>query len=541
MIEATGREVSSGASYGPALPTLQNLPQDPNQLSNYTQTYDYDAGGNLLEMRHVGAQSFTRTMLVAPDSNRSLPEADVDPDFDNGFDANGNLQQLIRGQDLTWDLRNQLRSISAVERENGSNDKERYVYDSSGRRCRKIRSTLAKLRVLVGEVRYLPGLELRTEATGDSLQVSTLQTDRDNVRVLHWAGGKPEGIANNQIRYSLSDHLGSSTLELDDKGELISQESYYPFGGTSWWAARSAVEAKYKTIRYSAKERDASGLYYYGFRYYAPWHQRWLTPDGIESGEGINLYQMVANCPMTYIDRFGQAKENISLPPDDGDHSHTWIEQFKLSEEKENQIKSTYTHEMRDRHTIVSKYHPPGHSLFNLFINKFEPDVWTFKNNNKPIKETTSLYANDIATFQYFKVASAEGFLGTLPSLIIRSNISNMGVKKMARQYESDTPEFTQAFLTQTQNGKSTQRILDHFGLQVLKIEHSFNEIELLDIHIHVEKKSSPPTATHVHTKVEERSCETFYKALDTRRSSLDQTASVKTRKSHTRRKSDVR
>lgn len=51
LIEATGREVATGASYGPALPTLQNLPQDPNPLSNYTQRYEYDAGGNLLEMR----------------------------------------------------------------------------------------------------------------------------------------------------------------------------------------------------------------------------------------------------------------------------------------------------------------------------------------------------------------------------------------------------------------------------------------------------------------------------------------------------------
>ncbi|EGH49324.1 insecticidal toxin protein, partial [Pseudomonas syringae pv. pisi str. 1704B] len=48
---------------------------------------------------------------------------------------------------------------------------------------------------------------------------------------------------------------------------------------TAWWAARSAVEAKYKTVRYSGKERDTSGLYYYGLRYYAPWLQRWINPD----------------------------------------------------------------------------------------------------------------------------------------------------------------------------------------------------------------------------------------------------------------------
>jgi insecticidal toxin complex protein TccC len=143
--------------------------------------------------------------------------------------------------------------------------------------------------------------------------------------VLHWPGGKPEGIPNNQIRYSLSDHLGSSTLELDDKGELISQESYYPFGGTSWWAARSAVEAEYKTVRYSGKERDASGLYYYGFRYYAPWLQRWINPDPEAGIDGPNLYRMVRNTPLSLKDPDGLApttpESESSATPDDSSNT----------------------------------------------------------------------------------------------------------------------------------------------------------------------------------------------------------------------------
>ncbi|WP_277423872.1 RHS repeat-associated core domain-containing protein, partial [Pseudomonas viridiflava] len=105
-----------------------------------------------------------------------------------------------------------------------------------------------------------------------------------------------------QVRYSLNDHLGSSTLELDQQGGLISQESHYPFGGTAWWAARSAVEAKYKTVRYSGKERDAGGLYYYGYRYYAPWLQRWINPDPAGEVDGLNVYRMVKNNPTAEID-----------------------------------------------------------------------------------------------------------------------------------------------------------------------------------------------------------------------------------------------
>lgn len=298
LIEATGREVQTGSSQGPALPDVQ-IPPDPNQLANYTQSYEYDAGGNLLQMRHVGAQSFTRLMRIAPDSNRSLPTDEVDVEFKDGFDANGNILQLVRGQGLSWDARNQLHQITTVQRDDEPSDSETYIYDGNGQRCRKVSTAQASGRTLINEVRYLPGLEIRSNADGEILHVVTV----NDVRMLHWHAGKPGDIANDQLRYSLNDHLGSSTLELDDQGALISQENYYPFGGTSWWAARSAVEAKYKTLRYSGKERDASGLYYYGFRYYAPWLQRWLNPD--PANDGLNAFQMVDNNPINFFDREG--------------------------------------------------------------------------------------------------------------------------------------------------------------------------------------------------------------------------------------------
>ncbi|MCF8982713.1 RHS repeat protein [Pseudomonas syringae] len=308
LIEASGREVRNGASHGPALPGLQPLPAlDPCQVSNYKQNYSYDAAGNLLQMRHEGAHNFTRNMHVDPDSNRSLPDDEGEVDFATSFDANGNLLQLVRGQVMGWDARNQLQHITTVQREDGLNDDERYVYDGQGQRCRKISTSQASGRTLINEVRYLPGLEIRTTADGEILHVVTAQAGRNSVRVLHWDAGKPGAIENDQVRYSLGDHLGSSTLELDQQGGLISQESYYPFGGTAWWAARSAVEAKYKTVRYSGKERDASGLYYYGFRYYAPWLQRWINPDPAGAVDGLNFYAMVRNNPAVSVDPSGLA------------------------------------------------------------------------------------------------------------------------------------------------------------------------------------------------------------------------------------------
>ncbi|MGE8102027.1 RHS repeat protein, partial [Pseudomonas fluorescens] len=78
LIKACGSEADIGHG-GPALPDLQPLPPDPNQIAHYTQTYHYDAGGNLLDLQHVGAQAHGRTLTRARYSNRCLPERDGRP------------------------------------------------------------------------------------------------------------------------------------------------------------------------------------------------------------------------------------------------------------------------------------------------------------------------------------------------------------------------------------------------------------------------------------------------------------------------------
>ncbi|QVI77663.1 RHS repeat domain-containing protein [Pseudomonas syringae] len=316
LIQATGREAKK-VNRGPVFPSFQ-CPLDPTQLANYTQTYRYDASGNLLQLTHTGTQSHSRTLVTSQTSNRSLPVInDRPPDeaaIAAAFDANGNLSELQAGQAMSWDRRNQLQHVRPVRRAAGDDDKERYVYDASGQRLRKIRTSKAKAVVHNAEVRYLPGLEVHSNsATAETLHVIVTQAGRNEVRVLHWQAGQPEGLENDQVRYSFADHLGSGALELDKNAHIISQESYYPFGGTSWWAGRSTVEASYKTIRYSGKERDATGLYYYGLRYYAPWLQRWINPDPAGAVDGMNLYRFVRNSPLRFADQQGAAPHDAPL------------------------------------------------------------------------------------------------------------------------------------------------------------------------------------------------------------------------------------
>lgn len=99
---------------------------------------------------------------------------------------------------------------------------------------------------------------------------------------------------------------------------MISHEGYYPFGATAWMATRSEIEVSYRFIRYSGKEMDVSGLYYYGARYYAAWLQRWISADPAGDVDGLNLYAMVSNNPLRYADNGGteqtpsEAQQKIS-------------------------------------------------------------------------------------------------------------------------------------------------------------------------------------------------------------------------------------
>ncbi len=221
------------------------------------------------------------------------------------FDARGNLLLLDQGRQLQWNLRNQLDAVVAVQRDSGADDHEVYLYDGAGQRVRKIRSLQTRVRAVVTQVRYLPELELRTDSgTGEVLQVITVQTALNSVRVLHWESPPPASV-NDQYRYSFNDHLGSISLELAADAQLISREHFYPFGATAW---SEESDISYKTVRYSGKERDATGLYYYGFRYYMPWLQRWLNPDPKGFIDGPNLYQMVGNSPMRHADSDGGEK-----------------------------------------------------------------------------------------------------------------------------------------------------------------------------------------------------------------------------------------
>ncbi|OCA54704.1 RHS repeat protein [Photorhabdus namnaonensis] len=320
LVSATGREMANIGQQDNQIPSpIIPLPKDNSTYTNYTRTYSYDRGGNLIQIRHsspITQNNYTTEITVSNRNNHAVLRALADDPMqvDMRFDTGGHQNTLIPGEYLNWNTRGELQQVTFVTRSNSFNhDLEWYRYSNDGMRLLKVSEQQTGKSTQIQRVTYLPGLELHTtniaNKTTEDLQVITVgKTGRAQVRVLHWQTKPPTtAINNNQVRYSYDNLIGSNQLELDDKGQIISQEEYYPFGGTALWAARSQIEASYKTIRYSGRERDATGLYYYGYRYYQPWVGRWLSADPAGTIDGLNLYRMVRNNPITLYDNDGLA------------------------------------------------------------------------------------------------------------------------------------------------------------------------------------------------------------------------------------------
>ncbi len=135
------------------------------------------------------------------------------------------------------------------------------------------------------------------------------------------------------VVYYIDDHLGSTTLVTDSQGNVLREESRYPYGLDRKVDNPGSVDADYV---YTGKEYDEeTGLVYFGGRYYAPEMGRWASPDNhfienprvnIEQMAPLNLYAFVRNNPVTYIDPDGRI-ENSAFEQNKRDYA----EQYRMN------------------------------------------------------------------------------------------------------------------------------------------------------------------------------------------------------------------
>ena len=298
-------------------------------MERYTRTYAYDLAGNLKSIRHQAASRSWKTELwTAPDSNRSAAKHDIDgveiANPESFFDENGNMVRLPHLDGLEWDWANRLCRAVVIERTGErDDDAEYYVYGADGRRVRKVTKRAIQGGVEVTDVVYLDGCEIREVRRGSVIRLRRrtchVSDGSSRIATVHqWdvddRGAETDDLNQKRIHYRVDNHMGSVSLELDATGDVISYEEYFAFGGTSFIAGDSARDVKLKEYRYSGKLRDdTTGLYYYEYRYYAPFIGNWISPDPAGPVDGLNLYRFVRNNPIRFVDPNGLRSDDIHV------------------------------------------------------------------------------------------------------------------------------------------------------------------------------------------------------------------------------------
>jgi RHS repeat-associated protein len=340
-------------------------------IERYTKNYQYDISGNVKSMQHVGvSQNWTTQVWTSPTSNRSLPTLDLNgvpvTNPENRFDANGNCIYLPHLRKVEWNYRNNISKAVVIDRsaQGKPNDEEYYVYGGDGIRMRKITQRVVDVANNVVEITekiYLQGCEMKRVTRGgvELLKRFTSQiTDgTNNLAFIHsWQtdtqARETDDTSLKKIHYQLSNHLGSASMELDENGDVITYEEYFPYGGTSFMAGRNQREINLKDYRYSGKERDDfTGLYYFGYRYYVHWIGGWMSPDPIGPEDSENLYLFVHNNPVNLVDPNGlQATPDPNIPETDavatGNYTNITETQQALLSERTVAARHTLTTEL---------------------------------------------------------------------------------------------------------------------------------------------------------------------------------------------------
>jgi penicillin-binding protein 1A len=178
-------------------------------VRRYTEYYDYDAVGNLLELTHApdgGARnnpSWRRRYQYQAGSNR-LRATSAPGDGSTGtlsdtyvHDANGNMTKMVHLQRIEWSYRDQVREVDL-----GGGGTGYYAYDGEGQRVRKV----VELRGgIIRERIYLGDYEIYRERRGNRVS--------DASRTLHvQADGKRVALVDTLKQYGRSRNFNNGAL-----------------------------------------------------------------------------------------------------------------------------------------------------------------------------------------------------------------------------------------------------------------------------------------------------------------------------------------
>ena len=159
-----------------------------------------------------------------------------------------------------------------------------FQYDALGRRSGKTINA-----VTTGFL--YDGLNIVQEQSGGSASATLLTGGVDQLL---------ERTDSSGIVTPLSDANGSTVALTDPNGTIQTQYAYEPFG-----KATTAGTASGNPAKFTGRDDDGTGLYYYRARYYAPRSQRFISEDPIGLNGGSNFYEYCSGNPVDFNDPLG--------------------------------------------------------------------------------------------------------------------------------------------------------------------------------------------------------------------------------------------
>lgn len=199
------------------------------------------------------------------------------------YDLNGNpatAQDASGTATYTWDVRNRLTGLTSP------GFSASFAYDALGRRTGKTVQGVTTNYVY-------DGLNPVQEKDGSTVTANLL-TGLGGDQVFT----RTDGTITREL---FTDALGSTVALADTTGAVQTSYTYEAFGGTTQTGG-----ANTNSYKYTGREDDGTGLYYYRARYYSPRLQRFVSEDPIGfAGSDANLYRYVGGNPVSNRDPSG--------------------------------------------------------------------------------------------------------------------------------------------------------------------------------------------------------------------------------------------
>ncbi|MBL6447078.1 VCBS repeat-containing protein [Fulvivirga sp. 29W222] len=331
LMAATGREQNTnspnygaGDNWNDGHSQISHNSGDPMAMHEYTQKYLYDQVGNILQMKHVaGTHSWTRDYAYENKNNRLVSTDIANSSYTyQHHTQHGYITEMPHLPLMVWNFKEELAATSKQVKNDGTPETTWYIYDSGGQRVRKVTENEASegnTPTLKDERLYLGAFEVYRHENGLERETLHIMDDQKRIAMIDtetepkfFLGIKVGSTVTTTIRYQLGNHLGSSSLELNENAEVISYEEHHPYGTTAYQAKNAAIKAAAKRYRYTGMERDEeTGLEYHSARYYLPWLGRWIKTDPNSIADGLNIYRYVSNNPVIKYDSKGTDEVTI--------------------------------------------------------------------------------------------------------------------------------------------------------------------------------------------------------------------------------------